>query len=102
MSLLPDDGLVEGFEGVSDQVAVFAFVGLDFSGGGLENDREGGGSTEQPSEETRGDFDASDGGDAADGEGLGADHEPGVGHRDVPAVQKSGFVQHGAGIWVDR
>ena len=98
MSFLRDNGSGRGFEGVSDQVAVLAFVGLDFSGGGLEDDCEGGSPTEQPAEETRGDFDALDGGNAADGEGLGADHEPGVGHRDVPAVQKSGFVQHVAGM----
>lgn len=36
VSFLADDGLVEGFKGVSDRVAVLAFVGLDFSGGGLE------------------------------------------------------------------
>ncbi len=48
MSSLPDDGLVEGFEGVSDQVAVLAFVGLDFPGGGLEGDCDGGGATEKP------------------------------------------------------
>ena len=30
--LLPDERWAEGFEGVSDQLAVFAFVGLDISG----------------------------------------------------------------------
>ncbi len=98
MLFLADDCLVKGFEGVSDQVPVLAFVGLDFSSGGLQDDCEGGGATEKPAQETRGDFNPSDGGNTADGEGLRAYHEPGVGHRDVPALQKGGFVQHGD-VW---
>ena len=53
-------------EWVSDQVAVFAFVGLDFSGGGRGDDGEVGGLTAPSAKQAQVEFNASDGGDSAD------------------------------------
>lgn len=45
----------------------------------------------------KGDFNTSNGGDSADSEGLRAEHQSSGGHRDVPTLEKIGFVQHEEG-----
>lgn len=45
----------------------------------------------------KGDFDTSNGGDPADSQVLRADHQSSGGHRDVPTLEKIGFVQHEEG-----
>ena len=53
-------------EWVSDQVAFFAFVGLDFSGGGRGGDGEGGGLAGPYPKQAEVEVNASGGGDFAD------------------------------------
>ena len=87
--------MVLGLRGrVSDQVAVFAFVGLDFSGGGRGDDGEVGGLTGPYPKQAQVEFNDSDGGDFADRVGWRADHEPVGDHGNAYSLQNSDFIEH--------
>ena len=87
---------------VSDQVAVFAFVSLDFSGGGLGDDGEGGGLAGPYPKQAQVDFNASDGGGSADRVGWRVDHELVGDHGNAYSLQNSDFIEHAGGPKVPK
>ena len=87
---------------VSDQVAVFAFVSLDFSGGGLGDDGEGGRLAGPYPKQAQVEFNASDGGGSADRVGSRADHELVGDHGNAYSLQNSDFIEHAEGAKVPK
>ena len=87
---------------VSDQVAVFAFVGLDFSGSGRGDDGEVGGLSGPSAKQAQVEFNAAGGGDFADRVGWRADHEPVGDHWNAYSLQNSDFIEHAEGAKVPK
>jgi hypothetical protein len=87
-------------ECVSDQVAVIAFVGLEFSGCGRGVDGEVGGWTGQFAFQVRGNLNASGGGDSSDRVGSRGDDEPDGDHGNAYQRQLGGFNERAGGVIV--